>query len=239
MYKILLYKFLIILFFLSNYQLTAQEIRVIDNKGTIQKVKNNHVTTSSTEPVNALEGDVWYDSNFTPNETKIYDGDNWLNVEKKSNVYTGYFIVDYNAGSNIIQVTGIPFQPSQVTFVAHANVDSIRSNGDNPNNNSNTVINSFGTMNGFANISTGTLVQQVIYVGGNGNSINDIGWFSDDRRCIGVRFGNQNGDNLGVIEGELDSFTATGFNIDIDYSTVGNPTPLRAEKLVVLYTAYK
>lgn len=154
-------------------------------------------------------------------------------------VYTGYFIVDYSPGTNIISVSGIPFQPSQVTFVAHANVDSIRSNGDNASNNSNTLINSFGTMNGFANNSTGTLVQQVIYVGGSGNSINDIGWFSDDRRCIGVRYGNQNGDNLGVIEGTLSAFTTVGFNIDIDYNTVGNPTLLRNEKLVVLYTAYK
>ena len=115
-------------------------------------------------------------------------------------VYTGFFIIEYNGGSSDATIT-LPFKPSQVTFVSHANVDSLNSKGDNASNNSNTIINSFGSMNGFANASTGTLVQQVIYVGGSGNSINDIGWFSSSSHVIGVRYGNQDGNNLGVIEG--------------------------------------
>ena len=96
-------------------------------------------------------------------------------------------------------------------------------------------------MNGFANASTGSLVQQVIYVGGSGTSINKIGWFSSSTHCIGVRYGNQNAGNLGIIKGVLNSFTTDGFNIDVTYavSDINDSANLRDEKLVVLYTAYK
>jgi hypothetical protein len=105
-------------------------------------------------------------------------------------------------------------------------------------------------MNGFANASTDPIVQQVIYVGGSGASINSIGWFSSSTHCIGVRYGNQNAENLGIIKGAL-SFTDTttgaaiadGFDIAVTYDITGlsafNRNRLRAEKLVVLYTAYK
>ena len=38
----------------------AQEVRVIDNKGTIKKI--NKVTTSATVPADNVIGDVWFDS---------------------------------------------------------------------------------------------------------------------------------------------------------------------------------
>ena len=67
----------------------AQEVRVIDNKGTIETIRNNNVYTSSTDPVTittneVVEGDVWFD-NTDPNNiiTKIYDGTNWLLVNTK------------------------------------------------------------------------------------------------------------------------------------------------------------
>ena len=54
----------------------AQEIRVIDNKGTIETVRNNQITTSATAPANPLEGDVWFDNSIANNIiTKIWDGD--------------------------------------------------------------------------------------------------------------------------------------------------------------------
>jgi hypothetical protein len=221
----------------------AQEVRVIDNKGTIKTVKNNKVTTDTAQPTNALEGDVWFDTNFSPKQTKVYDGSIWVNVEANSSVYTGSFIID-RAGNDTftISISGIPFQPSQVTFVAHANVDSIDSNG--ASSGTNNITNSFGTMNGFARASTGTTVptdQQVIYVGGSGSSINRIGYFSSSSLSIGVRYGNQNAQNLGIIKCELKNFTATGFNIDVEYevSSGGDNNLFRNEKLVVLYTAYK
>ena len=95
-------------------------------------------------------------------------------------------------------------------------------------------------MNGFANASTDPIVQQVIYFGGSGASINSIGWFSSSTNCIGVRYGNQNADKLGIIKGALQNFTTDGFDIDVTYAVSGNgDADFRAEKLVVLYTAYK
>ena len=97
-------------------------------------------------------------------------------------------------------------------------------------------------MNGFARALTGTTVpdQQVIYVGGSGNSINSISWFSSSNDCIGVRYGDRDAENLGIIKGALTSFTTDGFDIDVTYNVSAiDPTTFRDEKLVVLYTAYK
>jgi hypothetical protein len=227
----------------------AQEVRVIDNKGTIKKI--NKVTTGDPEPADAdsLTGDIWFDTNFTPTQTKIFDGNNWIIAGAGPRVYTGVFVIERTATDTFtINITGIPFQPSQVTFVAHANVASKDSEGFSTKNDS-TINNSFGTMNGFARASTDPLDpepdQQVIYVGGSGNSINSIGWFSSSSHCIGVRYGNNDAVNLGIIKGALNSFTTVGFNIDVTYNTgdssaVGYSLQLfQAEKLVVLYTAYK
>ena len=226
----------------------AQEVRVIDNKGTIKTINNNQVTTTTgtTLPASYLpfKGDVWFDDSATPTQTKIYDGINWVIAGAGPRVYTGVFVIDRTGNAAPAndafteEIRGIPFQPSQVTFVAHANVASIDSNG--ASSGTNNITNSFGTMNGFANASTGSLVQQVIYVGGSGDSINSIGWFSSSTDCIGVRYGNRDGVNLGIIKGALQNFTTDGFDIDVTYAVSGNgDTAFRAEKLVVLYTAYK
>ena len=217
----------------------AQWVSVVDNKGTIKKI--NKVTTDDTEPAAAdsLTGDIWFDDSAAPTQTKIYDGSNWVTVGAVPSVYTGVFVIERTTPITK-NITGIPFQPSQVTFVAHANVASIVSEGRSSGTNN--ITNSFGTMNGFARASTGATApdQQVIYVGGSGASINRIGYFSSSSHCIGVRYGNQNAENLGIIKGALTSFTTDGFNINVTYNVSGiDPNDFRAEKLVVLYTAYK
>jgi hypothetical protein len=64
----------------------AQEIRVIDNKGTLKTANNNRVTSSATSPTLPLEGDVWFDNTDVNNIiTKIYDGTSWLLVNTKVN----------------------------------------------------------------------------------------------------------------------------------------------------------
>ena len=220
----------------------AQEVRVIDNKGTIKKI--NKVTTDDTEPAAAdsLTGDIWFDDSAAPTQTKIYDGSNWKTVGAVPSVYTGVFVIERTTIPITKNITGIPFQPSQVTFVAHANVDEINNgvDGDISPSSTNNIGNSFGTMNGFANASTGIIEQQVIYLGGSGASINRIGYFSSPSHCIGVRYGNQDAVNLGIIKGALTSFTTDGFNIDVTYNvSVNGDANFPAEKLVVLYTAYK
>jgi len=68
------------------HKTVAQEIRVIDNKGTLKTAINNNVTSSSTSPLLPLEGDVWFDNTDVNNiVTKIYDGTSWILVNTKVN----------------------------------------------------------------------------------------------------------------------------------------------------------
>lgn len=251
----LIYKNIIILTLalIASLAINAQEVRVIDNKGTLETIRNNQVTTSATAPLNVangtpVEGDVWYDTSGTTTVTKTYDGTNWL--ANSANVYHGVFIV---TGSGVTTVSSIPFQPSQVSFVAHANVESLDLNADNGiGNNARGIDNSHGTMNGFARLNNdNTVTQQVIYIGASGNSVNDISRFASSTNCLGLRYGDQNGSNLGVISGELTAFTANGFTINVTYTngviTVNSANPITNvqpddvldEDVVVLFTAYK
>ena len=80
-------KKIICIFILASQISWAQEIRVIDNKGTINTARNNQVTTSNAEPVNPLENDVWFDNTDATNViTKIYDHKNltWKSIEIES-----------------------------------------------------------------------------------------------------------------------------------------------------------
>ncbi|SFD06459.1 hypothetical protein SAMN04487987_103310 [Algibacter pectinivorans] len=228
--------------------INAQEVRVIDNKGTLETIRNNQVTTAAIAPVNPLEGDVWFDTSGTTSVTKTFDGTNW--VSNSVNVYNGFFIV---TGSGVTTVSAIPFQPSQVSFVAHANVESLDINADNGvGNNARGISNSQGSMNGFARLnSDNSITQQVIFSGTHGNSINDISRFSSSSNCLGLRYGDQNGSLLGVITGAFTGFTTDGFTINVTYTNgvitanstnpVVNvqPADVQAEDVVVLFTAYR
>lgn len=77
-----------LIFFIFFTQLTySQEVKVIDNKGTIITVNNNKVTLSNTSPSNSVEGDVWFDTTDGANiVTKIYDGTTWQLVNTKVNL---------------------------------------------------------------------------------------------------------------------------------------------------------
>jgi len=131
-------------------------------------------------------------------------------------VYTGTFII---SSEGTVTITNIPFQPSQVTFVANANVESLNLDSDNgTGNNDRGIDNSFGTMNGFARNVNGTLVQQVIFGGGHANSINDLSRYASSSNCIGIRYGDQNGNSLGKIEGSFGTFTTNGFTINVEYT---------------------
>ncbi|OIQ38884.1 MAG: hypothetical protein BM563_05100 [Bacteroidetes bacterium MedPE-SWsnd-G1] len=67
-----------LVFFLNT---KAQEVNVVDNKGTINTVRNNQVTTSNTAPLSPLENDVWFDNNIANNIiTKKWNGSAWIIV---------------------------------------------------------------------------------------------------------------------------------------------------------------
>lgn len=73
-------KKIICIFILASQISWAQEIRVIDNKGTINNFRNNQLTNSVIEPANPLENDVWFNSLIT----KIWDGTAWKSMLSKS-----------------------------------------------------------------------------------------------------------------------------------------------------------
>ncbi|WP_158845493.1 hypothetical protein [Algibacter sp. L1A34] len=145
-----------------------------------------------------------------------------------STTYVGKFIIT-NTGTQTI--TGLPFEPSSIKFSAYANVETEDLSADNGTvNNDNSFQNSFGSMQGYASNYGGTIDQQVIFNGGHGNSINDISRYASSSRAIGIRYGSQNGDLLGLTAAEVTSFNTDGFTINISN---------RTENIVVLYEAYR
>ena len=164
-------------------------------------------------------------------------------------VYSGYFII---SAPGVQTITGLSFQPSQITFVANANIDSLNIDNDNATgNNDRGIANSFGTMNGFARYDGISISQQVIFIGGSGNNLNNISRYASSSNCIGLRYGDQNGMDLGKITAGLISFNVDGFTINVTYTngtvTVNDSDPLKdvqpgdvtSERIIVLFTAYK
>ncbi len=175
----------------------------------------------------AAEGALAYASD--ENRIYLFDGSSWNVLVRQSdpNVYSGFFVI---SATGTVTVTGIPFQPRNITFIAHANVETTTLDADNAvRNNERGIANSFATANGFARDDSGVISQQTIAVGGHGNSINDISRYASPAHCIGIRYGNQNGDSLGTTSATLTSFTSDGFTVNVDSF---------ADGLVVLFTAY-
>lgn len=156
--------------------------------------------------------------------------DNGLVVRSGQGVYHGMFVLNANG---ILTIGGVPFRPSQVSFTAFSNVDALNLNSDNGVGNNNTGFrNAFGYMQGFARANAdGSITQQVIYGGGSGNSINDISRYASSSHCIGLRYSNQNGDDIGRIRARLQSFTSNGFQLVV--------APPRIANVVVMYVAYE
>jgi len=175
----------------------------------------------------AAEGAMAYAND--ENRIYLFDGTTWNVLVRQSdpNVYSGAFII---SATGAITVTGLPFQPRNITFTAHANVESLNLNSDNGiRNNESGIANAFASANGFARDDAGTTVQQTIAIGAHGNSINDISRYASSAHCIGMRYGNQNGNLLGITSAEMTSFNPDGFTVNVDSF---------ADGLVVLFTAY-
>ncbi len=179
---------------------------------------------------NPVEGSLIYNSD----EEKMY-----LNTatgftaipsseDASAKFYVGSFLI--NATGNVI-ISGLPFQPSSITFTAYANITSSDINADNGgDNNDNTAINVHGSMKGFARNDGATNAQQVIFNGANGNSVNDITRYASSTHCIGLRYANTNGDLLGLTTASISSFNTDGFTISTDNFTSG---------ILVIYEAYR
>ena len=67
---------------------SVQEIRVIDNKGSIKTVRNNQVTSSATVSVRTVIGDVWFDTSAPSILPKIYDNSSVWKIIDQDKVTT-------------------------------------------------------------------------------------------------------------------------------------------------------
>nr|WP_299337836.1 hypothetical protein [Allomuricauda sp.] len=187
---------------------------------------HNVSTTEMNSIANPFEGSMVY--NTTTNSIHFYSNSSWVEVPNVSNSYLGAFQI---TGAGNQTITGVPFEPRSVTFQAYANVESFNLNSDNAvGNNNRGIANSFGSMTGFARNDGGTISEQVIYVGGSGNSINDISRYASNSHSIGLRYGNQNGDNLGVTSATVTSFNSDGFSLNTDSF---------ADGIVVIFQAFR
>ncbi|WP_422859222.1 hypothetical protein ACOKFD_18280 [Flagellimonas sp. S174] len=197
-------------------QVTAGDLVGIHN---VTAVEMNNIA-------NPIEGSLVY--NTTTSSIHFYSNSAWVEVPNISNSYVGAFQITGAGNQNI---TGIPFEPSYVTFSAYANVEQFNLNADNQvGNNNSGIANSFGSMTGFARNEGNSVSEQVIYVGGSGNSINDISRFASNSHCIGLRYGNQNGNNLGITSATVTNFNSDGFTLNTDSF---------ADGIVVIYQAYR
>ncbi|MFD1614773.1 hypothetical protein [Gelatiniphilus marinus] len=206
-------------------------------------VQRNAVTTPANGLViyNSTTNRFEYNSGTThaPNWVPLIsnsvsaDADNIINPGTDAGAYLGpttyigKFIISSTGHQTI---TGLPFRPTAIKFSAHANVESYNINADNGvGNNDRSLQNAFGSMQGYAT-NYGSIDQQVIYIGGSGNSINDISRYASSSQAIGIRYSNQNGDNLGLTAASVTSFNSDGFTINVSH---------RTENIVVIYQAYR
>ncbi|MEO9661806.1 MAG: hypothetical protein ABJG16_11390 [Maribacter dokdonensis] len=183
----------------------------------------NATTADINATTDAAKGSLVF--NTDTNQVYVFDGTSWNQMGKKT-TYTGTFRI---SGSGTLSVSGIPFQPTSVSFVAYANVEDFNIDSDNGTRNNETGLpNAYGSMKGFARDDNGSITEQVIFNGGSGNSINDISRYASDSHSIGVRYANQNGDKLGLTTATVTAFTSTGFTLNTDNY---------ADGVVVIYEA--
>lgn len=215
----------------------ALDVTSPDNGILVPRVNLNSLTDTGTvvNPTGnpLVESTLVYNTGAgTLTESGFYywNGSSWSKlIDDTPDVYFGKAVI---SSTGNIDITGIPFQPKRVAFTAYANVDSYNLNDDNStgSNNNNTKENTFGSMRGYARANGSTINQQVIFNGGSGSSINDISRYASSSHCIGLRYTNNDGDNLGLTNASLTSFLSNGFRLNVTTLT---------DNVVIIYEAYR
>lgn len=181
----------------------AQEVRVINNKGTIQTINNNLVTTNTSAPSNPVEGDIWFDS--ANNIVKIWDGA-WLDLVDTSNLSSNI----YNTSSMLTSNRNVDGNGSSLSFT---NINGFTVNSSNSNSYTSAGANTF-TASGANTFTAGgantlTSTGATVINAGGGIQINNntqitanlsvTGTFADTSTDVGTN-------------GQILSSTATGTN---------------------------
>lgn len=209
----------IILCFYCGY-INAQEITVIDNKGTKITVRNNQVSLSSTNPLDPIEGDIWFDnSDVNHIVTKIYDDATWRLVNTKVNLLQDAdgdttIKVEENSDEDIIRLT---------TGDSNPNRQIIRIS--NPGLFSGTSSNS--AIFGLESNSSNQFDSRLRITAGNNDTFDDSQGASIDIH------GNHTTDNLGRID-LIAGSQASGSNLALTiWGNDGASTPTSSERIVM------
>lgn len=167
--------------------------------------------------------------NFDADSMKLYQNNgSQVVAETAPRTFMGKFIID---GTGNITISGLPFRPSYIEFAACANVDTLVLSADNEiADNDASKDNVFGSMKGYVQEYNGSVTQQSIFIGGSGRSINDISRFAQNTHCIGLRYCNTNGDNLGETKASFVSFQDDGFIINVTSAV---------DDVLILFTAHR
>ena len=147
-------------------------------------------------------------------------------VNIPTEVFIGKFTISNSAS---IEVSSVPFQPDMIEFHAQAPVNGYNTDQSGTGN-GNTADNFAGSMTGFARDDSGSITQQVISSGGSGNSINAISYYASSSEVVGVRYGDQNGGDIGSNRFSLSSFDSDGFTLSRNEYE---------RNMVVVFKAYK
>lgn len=144
---------------------------------------------------------------------------------QSTEIHIGKFTLN-STGTN--SITGIPFAPDMVEFVGYANVGSY--NVDASGSGVNDQGNYGGSFHGFARDDGGSTSQQAIHSGVSGQSVNNISRYASDTECIGIRYGDQDGNDLGGAYASLSAWNSDGFDLNVSELS---------QNIVITYKAYK
>ena len=219
-FKNVIKKYFIVILFISVQNYVAQNVRVIDNKGTKITIRNNQVTTSNTEPSTAVEGDVWFDNTDVNNIiTKIYDSSSWKLINTKVNLLQDTdgdttVKVEQNADEDIIRFS---------SGVSNANRQLLRI--DNPG-----LFSGSGTKSavfGLEANGSGNFDGRFRITAGNDDTFNDSQGASIDLH------GNSTTSNQGRID-LIAGSAASGSNLAFTlWGNDGASTPISKERIVM------
>ena len=207
----------------------AQEVRVIDNQGTIKIVNNNQVTTGITAPADPiLEGDVWFDTSATPNILKVWDGSSWVSFSQQD---TQDLSIDLT-GRTISLVNGgnITINPNDADADATNELSDLSISGNiltlsNPA----TVGNSITLPRSLLSVTTTAAIADVNFDPTN-NQVNNSEWISMNTALPTTTINVKTGDIVDVrvhISEDFSRYNDIGDVIRLDVNTpslINSPT---------------
>ncbi|MEN8856705.1 MAG: hypothetical protein ABF260_01385 [Flavobacteriaceae bacterium] len=208
----------------------AQEIRVVDKKGTIKTVKNNIVYTATPPSTNILENDIWFDNSDPDNIiTKIYDGATWKSVSTGT-AWNTTGNTGTSSATNFLGTTD-----AMPLVIKTANIEAARFTNETSGINSRFLLNptnswsfsSLGSSN-LIGINTTTNNQRLRLTSGSSDTQDDSQGASIDL------FGNATTTNAGrldLVGGASASGTSNAITFWGNDGATNNPT--QAERMVI------